>query len=159
SRCRPDAGRSMANSWHSPASYQVRVSTFCRPSCPQPLGEAMEPRIPAALGFDLRNRRQDIIEVCPGSAMSLAHQMELALEIEAPRILRMAAIDHVEECGDLPGRVGGERDLSHGLAIDHGDLLARAQVCDRFVAPLGRDPIGDAAAAAAEVETEHEAGL
>src|SRR6516165_11107863 len=115
----------------------------------------MQPCIPATLGFDLCNRRQNVIEVCPGSAMSLAYQVQLALDIEAPGILRMAAIDHVNECGDLPGRMGGERDLPHGFAIDHGDLLARAQIFDRSAAPVGRDPIGDAAAGAAEVETEH----
>ena len=125
---------------------------------PQPFGEQVQPCIPAALGLDLGDRRDDVIEVCPGSAMSLAYQMELALEIEAPGILRVAAIDHVEECSDLPGRVGGERDPPHGFAIDHGDLLARAQVFDCCVAPVGRDPIGDAAAGAAEVEAEHEAG-
>src|SRR5258707_490569 len=105
-----------------------------RPSAgPQPFGELMQPCILAALGLDLRNGGEDIIEVCPGSAMSLAYQMELALEIETPGILRMAAIDHVKECGDLPGRVGGERDPPHGFAVDHGDLLARAQIFDGAV--------------------------
>ena len=40
-----------------------------------------------------------------------------------------------------------------------GGLLAAAQIVDGLVAQLGRDPEGDAAAGAAAVEPEHEAGL
>jgi hypothetical protein len=122
-----------------------------RPSCsPQPFGELVQPCIAAALDLDLRNGREDIIEVCPGSAMSLAYQMELAVEIEAPGILRMAAIDHIDERRDRPCRSGRKGDLPHGLPIHHGALLALPEVLEGCVAARGSHSIGDAAAGAAE---------
>ena len=50
------------------------------------------------------------------------------------------------------------RSRAHGLAIDHGHLLARAQIGDGRRAFGGRHPKGDAAAGAAAIEAEHQAG-
>src|SRR5258708_33581036 len=71
----------------------------------------------------------------------------------------MAAIDHVSQRADpLPGFVF-QPDRTHHLAIDVGGLLAAAQILHGVVAALGRDPKRNAAAGAAAVEPEHEAGV
>src|SRR5258707_9986674 len=71
----------------------------------------------------------------------------------------MTAIDHVSQRADpLPGFVF-QPDRAHHLAIDVGGLLAAAQILHGVVAALGRDPKRNAAAGAAAVEPEHEAGL
>src|SRR5260370_35760988 len=71
----------------------------------------------------------------------------------------MAAIDHVSQRADpLPGFVF-QPDRTHHLAIDVGGLLAAAQILHGVVAALGRDPKRDAAAGAAAVEPEPEAGF
>jgi hypothetical protein len=123
----------------------------------QHFGEPMQPVIPATLGLDLCNRGEDIIEICPGSAMTLAYQMQLALEVEPPRILRMTSIDKIDKRGDGPFRARRKGDPAHGLAVDHGDLLAPPQVFDGRVASRRGDAIGDAAAGAAKIEAEYQA--
>src|ERR1700753_2206773 len=90
--------------------------------------------------------------------MTLSYEMQLALKVEPPRILRMTTIDKIDERGDGPFRPRRQGDPAHGLAVDHGDLLAPPQVFDGRVAPRRGDAIGDTAAGAAEVEAEHEAG-
>src|SRR5882724_8841551 len=71
----------------------------------------------------------------------------------------MAAVDHVSQRADpLPGFVF-QPDRTHHFAIDVGGLLAAAQILHGVVAVPGRDPKRDAAAGAAAVEPEHEAGL
>src|SRR5271155_5850130 len=71
----------------------------------------------------------------------------------------MAAIDHIGQRADaLPGGVF-EPDRTHHLTIDIGGLLAGAQIFDGGVTKPGRDPERDAAASAAAVKSEHEAGL
>src|SRR5713226_2717169 len=71
----------------------------------------------------------------------------------------MTAIDHVSQRADpLPGFVF-KPDRTHHFAIDVGGLLAAAQIFHGAVALLRRDPERDAAAGAAAVEPEHEAGL
>src|ERR1700730_15278205 len=87
--------------------------------------------------------------------MSLAYQPELAFEIESPGILRMAAIDHIDDSIRL---AACQRDAAHGFEIDLGHLLAFAQICEGGLAVRRRHPVGDAAATAALVEAEQEAG-
>src|SRR6202158_1225445 len=88
--------------------------------------------------------------------MSLAYQLELAFEIESPGILRMAAIDHIDDSIRL---AACQPDAAHGFEIALGHLLACAQICEGGLAARRRHPVGDAAATAAAVEAEHEAGL
>src|SRR5260221_13117193 len=71
----------------------------------------------------------------------------------------MTAIDHVSQRADpLPGFVF-QPDRTHHLAIDVGGLLAAAQILHGVAAALGRDPKRNAAAGAAAVKPEHEAGF
>src|ERR1700736_2109622 len=71
----------------------------------------------------------------------------------------MAAVDHVSQRADALARLVLQPHRPHHLAIDRGDLLARAQVSDSSGAVFFRDPKRDAAAGASAVEAEHEAGL
>ena len=119
----------------------------------------MQLGVAIALALDLLDRRQHVVAVVAGTAVALAHEMQLALGRQAAGILAVAAVDHVTERGHAALRVVVEPDRPPGLAIDARDLLARAQVIDGG-GPFGRrDAIGDAAAIAAAVETEHQAGL
>jgi hypothetical protein len=126
-------------------------------------GEAMQQGIVATLRLYFGDSGEDIVPVCPGSAMTLAYQMDLALKIEAPGILGMAAINQIHQCGDLfaarPLRRRRQRDAAHGFEIDPRHLLAGAQIRDGGLGKAARDPVGDAAAAAATIEAEDEAGL
>ena len=60
--------------------------------------------------------------------MALAHMMQLLVEREPAGILLVAAVDHVAERLHALLRVVVEPHRAPGLAIDHGDLLALAQV-------------------------------
>src|SRR5690349_5432644 len=90
--------------------------------------------------------------------MPLAHMTHLLFEIEPPGILRVAAVDRVDERTHAPLGLAGEQHVAPNLEIHHGDLLARTQISNGLAAPRARDAIGDAAASAAAVEAEHEAG-
>lgn len=57
----------------------------------------------ASLCLDFRDGGQQIILVCPGSAMSLAYQMDLVLEIKAAGVLGMAAIDDEDKRRHIAG--------------------------------------------------------
>src|SRR6185295_15067638 len=71
----------------------------------------------------------------------------------------MAAVDHIDEGADALARLVLEPHRPFHLAVDRGDLLALAQIGDGGRAMLLRDPKRDAAAGAAAVEPQHEAGL
>ena len=47
--------------------------------------------------------------------MSLAHQMELSVEVEASGVLDMTAIDHEGERNDVPWRCGCELNPARGF--------------------------------------------
>ena len=85
--------------------------------------------------------------------------MQLLGQAEAAGILLMAAIHYIAERLDVLPRVVVKPDAPPGLQIDHGDLLAGAEVFDRLSALFRRYPVGDAAAIAAAIETEHQTGL
>src|SRR5262245_34020432 len=91
--------------------------------------------------------------------MSLAYQMDLVLKTKASGILGMAAIDQEDEGCDVARRHRCERNATRSFKINGGYLLAFPQIRDGRIAVHGRHPIGDAAAGAAAVEAEHEAGL
>src|SRR5450759_864902 len=91
--------------------------------------------------------------------MSLQHVTELLRQRQPPGILPMTAVDDVNKGADALPRLVLQPYRPHYLAVDRRDLLARAQVGDRRGAMLLRDPERDAAAGAAAVEAEHEAGL
>src|SRR5712671_6268403 len=71
----------------------------------------------------------------------------------------MAAIDHVSERADALPRLVLQPHRPLHFAVDGRDLLALAQIGDGGGAVLFGDPEGDAAAGAAAIEAEHQAGL
>src|SRR5689334_24534138 len=91
--------------------------------------------------------------------MTLPDEMKLLVEIEPAGILRMAAIDHIDEGAHAPLRLAFDQHVAPSLAIDHGDLLARTQVGDGLGACHPVDAVGNPAARSAEIEAEHQAGL
>src|SRR5450759_5998743 len=91
--------------------------------------------------------------------MSLQHVTELLRQRQPPGILPMTAVDDVNKGADALPRLVLQPHRPHDLAVDRRDLLARAQVSHRCGAMLLRDPERDAAAGAAAVEAEHEAGF
>src|SRR6188508_3393713 len=105
--------------------------------------------------FERLYRREHIVAVLAGLAMSLPHQMKLLRKVESAGILNMSAVDHVNERADPPLRRGQQRDRAQRLAIDTGHLFAAAQISDHRGALPRRDPVRDPAAGAAEIEPEH----
>ena len=124
----------------------------------EPLGEAAQIVVAIAVRFQFLDRREHVVAVVAGAAVALAHKMQLPGKRQPAGILPVAAVDHVAERVHGLLRVVVEPDRAHGLAIDLGDLLARAQIIDGGAALCGRHPVGDAAAIAAAVEAEHQAG-
>ena len=74
------------------------------------LRQQVQGGIMAALSLNFGDSGQNVIPVCPGSAMTLAYQMHLALDIESPGILRMAAIDQRRQRQDPRARRGVRRE-------------------------------------------------
>ena len=70
---------------------------MCLVSASEPLRNRMQSGVVAALRLDFRNCGQNVIQVRPGTAMSLPHQVGLMLKIEASGILGMAAVDQEDE--------------------------------------------------------------
>ena len=125
----------------------------------EPFGDGVQEGIVAALGLDFGDCGQNVISVRPGSAMTLTYEVDLALQIQAPGILGMAAINQVNKGSYVARRRCGERDAAHGFEVDGGDLFAFAQIRHGGLAVGCRHPVGDAAAGAAAVEAEHQAGF
>ncbi len=74
---------------------RVRVSPL------KSLSNCLQFAITATLRLDFRNRGQNVIQIRPGSAMSLAYQMDLMLNVKAAGLLGMAAIDQEDEGGHI----------------------------------------------------------
>ena len=91
--------------------------------------------------------------------MALLHEAQLVAQRQPPGILHMAAIDHIGQRADPLAGFVFEPHGTHHFAIDMGGLLAAAQILDDVAALLRRHPERDAAAGAAAVEPEHQAGL
>ena len=125
----------------------------------KPLRNRMQSGVVAALRLDFRNRGQNVIQVRPGSAMSLAYQMGLMLKIEASGILGMAAVDQEDEGHDVARHRRCERNAPRSFQVNGGYLFTFPQIRDGGIAIRRCHPIGDAPTGAAAVEAEHEAGL
>src|SRR5215475_7503530 len=125
----------------------------------EPLGEAMQVGIAKPLRLDFAHRGEHIVAIGARAPMTLSDEMHLRIKIEPARILRMTPIDHIDECAHAPLRLAGNEHVPPGLTVDHGDLLARAEISDGRGPRRAADPIGDAAAGATAVEAEHETGL
>src|SRR5258707_6785602 len=128
-------------------------------SAPEPLRNRMQSGVVAALCLDFRNRGQNVIQVRPGSAMSLPYQMGLMLKIEASGILGMAAVDQEDEGCHVARRSRCERNATRSFKVNGGYLFAFPQIRDGGIAVRRCHPIGNAAAGATTVEAEHQAGL
>ena len=61
-------------------------------------GKGTQARIAITLRFQFGYRREDIVPVRARSAVTLTNQMDLALQSQTTCILRVAAIDDVNEC-------------------------------------------------------------
>ncbi len=122
------------------------------------LGQQVQLLVAIALSLDFLDRRQHVIAVVARLPVALAHEMQLPLQRQPSGILPVAAVHHVAERVHALLRVVVEPDGARGLAIDQGDLLACPQVGDGGRALFRRNPIGNAAAIAAAVEPEHQAG-
>ena len=126
---------------------------------PESLRDRMQSGIVATLRLDFRSRGQNVIPVCPGSAMSLSYEMNLTFEIKASGILGMAAVDQEHQRPRIARWRRCKRNATVGFKVNGGHLLAFAQIRDRGATVSCGDPIGDAAAGAATVEAKHEAWL
>src|ERR1043166_5186167 len=124
----------------------------------QPLGQQVQVTVATAERLEFLHGRKYVFPVLPRDAVALAHVVELLGELEPPGVLRMAAVDEVANSLYPAFRVREQAHRAHAFAVDHGALLASAQILERGFAGGGRDPIGDAAAHAAEIEPEPQPG-
>src|SRR5262249_5890457 len=104
------------------------------------------------------HRREHIVAVGARLTMTLAHVMQLVVEIKPPGVLRMALIDNVDKRGDPTLRIAQQHHRSHDLSIDFGDLLTRAQIGNRCGPLVGNDPIRKTATGASAIKAQDEAG-
>src|SRR5580704_9793462 len=119
----------------------------------------MQIALAVAERLERADRFDDVIAVLAGTAVALPHIMQALGDAEPAGILHMAAVDDVGERPHLAARLVLELDPPHGFEIDAGDLLAAAQIGDGFFALCGGDAESDAAAHAAAVEAQNQAGL
>src|SRR6185437_9340038 len=91
--------------------------------------------------------------------MPLPHVVQLLFQAQPAGILLVPTVDHVAKRLCPLSRVIQEPDRAPAFAIDHGRLLAPAQIRDGLRALRGSDAIEDAAAIAALVEPEHQSRL
>ena len=91
--------------------------------------------------------------------MALAGIMQLLGDTQSAGILAMTPVNHIAKRMYAFLRVVVEPNPAPRLPINPSDLFASAQIFDRFGSPRRRHAVGDAAAIAAAVEAEHEAGL
>ena len=125
----------------------------------QPLRNCVQSGIMASLRLDFGNGRQYVVPVCAGSAMPLANQMDLTIEIKAPGILGVAAIDKEDKRRYIALRPRCERNPTGGFKVNGSCLFAFPQVRNGGAAVCRRHPIRDAATSAPTVEAKHEAWL
>jgi len=142
--------------FHKGWDWQARVNLM--PAL-EPFRNRMQAGIAATLRLDFCDGRQDVIQVCPGSAMSLAYQMDLVLKIKASGVLGMAAIDQEDEGCHVAGRRRCKRNAARGFKVNGGYLFALPQIRDGGTAVRRCHAIRDATTGAATVEAKHEAGL
>src|ERR1700689_1743934 len=121
--------------------------------------DSMQVALAIAERFKGANRLDDVIAIVAGAAVALPHIVHALLDREPAGILHVAAVDDVGERPHLAARLVLELDPPHRLEIDAGDLLAAAPIGDGALALRGSDAEGDAAAHAAAVEAQNQAGL
>src|SRR5262245_20376504 len=92
--------------------------------------------IVAAERFQRLDGRKHVIAIDAGPTMPLSHQVKLPFEGEPSSVLSVPAIDTVNQCPDPSSRRAQNGDGPIGLDVNVRDLLARSQVCDRFIAHL-----------------------
>lgn len=104
-------------------------------------------------------RRQYVVSARARAAVALAGIMQLLGEAQLAGILAMTAVNHIAKRVYAFLRVIVEPNPAPRLPINPRNLFARAQIFDRFGSPCRCHAVGNAAAIAAAVQAEHEAGL
>ena len=125
----------------------------------QALGEKMQIVVIATKRLEGLDGREHVVTVDSRASVAFSHKPELMIEREPARVLRMPAIDAINEPGHPPFRGAQHGDCAIGLDIDLGHLFTRAQVIDCFGSCLGRNPERDTAACPATIQPEYEARL
>jgi hypothetical protein len=125
----------------------------------QTLGEKVQIVVIATKRLEGLDGREHVVTIDPGASVPFAHKPELMIERKPARVLRMPAINAINESSHAPFRGAQQGDCAISLDIDPGHLFALAQVADRFGPRLGRDPERDTAACPATIQPEYEARL
>jgi hypothetical protein len=123
----------------------------------EPLRKQMQLRLAIAERLQGVNCIEHVVAIGAGTAVALAHIVYQLGKRQPSGILHVAAIDGVAKRPHLPPGGIFQFDAPQGFEINRGDLLAPAQVRDGLFAIRGGDPIGNAAAHAAAIQSEHEA--
>jgi hypothetical protein len=101
----------------------------------------------------------DVVATGARPAVALPYKVKLLGKAEAPGILAVTTINDIAKGVHALLRVVLEPDPAPRLAVDPSDLLAAAQVFNRFHSFGGGYPIGDTATIAAPIQTEDQARL
>src|SRR6476646_856797 len=88
--------------------------------------------------------------------MALASIMQLLGQTEPAGILAVTAVDDITKRVHTFLRIVIDPYSAPGLTINERDLFTAAQILDCFCAFACRDAVGDPAAIAAAIETEHQ---
>src|SRR5262245_5427091 len=99
-----------------------------------------------------------IVEVDAGQATGTPDQLRLSGQAQAARVAWVRTLHNIGECHDLASAAAKQIDRHLHLAVDAAYLFALAQVTDDGGIVYGPDPIGEALAGAAAVETQDQAG-
>src|SRR5208337_328503 len=94
----------------------------------QPFGEKVQIVIMTTERLERRDGREHVVTVDTGAPVSFAHEPELMVEREPAGVLRMPAIDAINEPGHPPFGGPQDGDCTIGLDIDLGHLLTAAQI-------------------------------
>ena len=95
--------------------------------CPgEPFRKEMQAGLSIAELLQRSDRGDDIVPVGAGLTVPLAHVVQLLLERQSAGVLRMSAVDHIAQRRYALFGLTLEPDRPDTLAIDGGDLLARA---------------------------------
>ena len=125
----------------------------------QLFGKHLQFDIPDSERLQFFHRRQHVVAAGARTAMTLACIVQLLGELELPRVLAMAAIDHVTKRVHAFLRVIVKPDPAPSLAINPRDLLPRTEVFDGFRPSRRGHPICDPSTIAASIEAQYEARL
>jgi hypothetical protein len=132
------------------------ISGICHLMTEQP-GQLMQLRLPIAKLLQGGDGRDDIVAIRARDPVTLPHMVQLLVEREPSRILRVAAIDQVaQRRHSLPG-LPAQPDRADRLAVNRRNLLALAQIRDGLRTLGGAYPIGNSAAGSSPVEPQDKA--